>query len=188
MISRNGGDVYSVPKFVLALGAVVSALPALAQCGFQSKPIAGFSWYRAEGWPTPGIDDADSVALLTVNRDGLPLIVDGRKSDWPEGLTASRLMHERDYHLVFPAAVYEDNGQRRQLQPAGFSLVALLRWDVRGKPYAYSYTILSDTVACGFSMDLIDDVGDGKFRILKSSDRMTIGFPPIPAWVSKPNS
>ncbi len=180
--------MHSAIKFVLAFSTILSSSQALAQCGFQSKPISGFSWYRAEGWPTPGVDDAESVAPLAVNRNGLPLIVNGRKDDWPEGLTASRLVHERDYHLVFPAVIFEDNGQRRQSQSAGFSLVALLRWEVRGKPYAYSYTILSDTVACGFSMDLIDDVGDGKFRVLKSSDRLTIGFPPLPVWISKPNS
>ena len=42
---------------------------------------------------------------LTVNRNGIPLIVNGREDDWPEGLTASRLTQERNYHLVFPSWV-----------------------------------------------------------------------------------
>ncbi|HVT97231.1 MAG TPA: hypothetical protein VHE33_06960 [Acidobacteriaceae bacterium] len=175
-------------KVVFILLAYTCTLSVRAQCGFFSKPITGFNWYRAEGWPTPGVDDAKSIVPLTINRKGMPLIIDGRDVNWPEGITVSRLTHEKDYHLVFPSVIFQEDGQRKQMQPAGFSLVALLRWEVHGKPYALTYSVLSDTVACGFSMDLIDDVGDGKFRQMQSSNRMTIGFPPLPVWANRPTS
>jgi hypothetical protein len=180
--------MHSAAKFALALGTMVIAIPTPAQCGFQSRPIAGFSWYRSEGWPTPGVRDAKIIAPLAIDRSGIPLVVNGRRDDWPEGLTVSRVRPKHDYHFVFPSVDFEENGQHRQMQSASFSLVALLRWEMGGQPYAYTYTILSDTVACGFSMELIDDIGDGKFRVLKSPDRVTFSFPPLPAWTSKPKS
>jgi hypothetical protein len=103
--TKGPWGLHVVAKFALALGTIAPAVAAPAQCGIQSKPIAGFNWYRSEGWPTPGADDVKSILPLTVNRNGVPLIVNGREDDWPEGLTASRLTQERNYHLVFPSWV-----------------------------------------------------------------------------------
>jgi hypothetical protein len=167
-------------KVALAsLTILTGALPVPAQCGFFSKPVAGFTWYRAEGWPTPGVEDAKAT---------VPLNAKGRPYGWPEGLTVSQFVHELNHHIVFPSTIFEENGERKRTQPAAFILTGLWRWEMDGKPYAYTYTILSDTVACGFSMDLIDNRGDGKFRLMQSSDHGVTGYPPLPAWAAQPKS
>jgi hypothetical protein len=66
---------------------------------------------------------------------------------------------------------------------------------VNGTPYAYSYELGPYDVACLSSVDIIDDRGDGKFRLMTSPGHMlmvapdrTPEPPPIPEELQKPKS
>jgi hypothetical protein len=62
---------------------------------------------------------------------------------------------------------------------------------MNGTPYAYSYELWPD-VACDANVDIIDDRGDGKFRLMTAPGHLIMGKdptpPPVPAWLSKPKS
>jgi hypothetical protein len=71
----------------------------------------------------------------------------------------------------------------------------MLRWEMNGTPYAYSYELGQHDVACFASVDIIDDRGDGKFRLMTSpghtlmvSPGSTPEPPSVPEWLQKPKS
>ena len=96
------------------------------------------------------------------------------------------------YHVTFPEAVFEENGKRMKMGVRSFGLHYLVRWEFQGKPYAYSYLLLPDDVACSFTVDIVDDKGDGVFRSLVTPGHFIFDRdpqpPPLPSWAVKPES
>jgi hypothetical protein len=166
------------------------ASPCAAQCGFAIVPAAEQRWYRDEGWLIPGLSDAKGFA-------DMHRTVDGKPQDWvwPEGVTAHIAVHDHDYDVQFPDAVFDDGGSNKRMLSRKFLLYRMLRWEVNGKPYAYSYLLGPHDVACTSSVDIVDDRGDGKFRLMISPGHLLIGPigrepspPPIPEWLQQPKS
>jgi hypothetical protein len=158
----------------------------MAQCGFDAQPAALTRWYREQGWPLPGLSDAKAIEPYSLQFDGKPRA-------WPEGITVFVLVHKDGYQLRFPGLMFDDNGARKKMVPQTFELEQLLRWKYRGVTYAYRYYIWPLSYACDAVVDLIDDRGDGKFRLLLSSPGESFMAPnpvppPVPAWLTKPNS
>ena len=160
-------------------------LPTSAQCGFTVKPIEDVRWYRAAGWPTPGVADAEAIRKVTVKTDELPYA-------WPEGLTVSAILHRPKYQVNFPEVIFNDNGVQKKMQSSVFQLGLFFRWEMNGKIFAYSYELFPHDLLCSTMIDLIDDRGDGKFRIMASPGHAFFGAhatpPPIPEWLRKPQS
>jgi len=176
-----------VARFVRAacmvLLACSCALLGHAQCGFTSTPASVVRWYRSQGWQTPGVDDAKSIRPI-VGRT-----LDGRPLPWPEGVTVSMIEHEDNYRVHFPGAIFDQHGVRRKMLPATMGLKWLYRWEISGRPYAYSYFLLPDDVACFYTVDLVGDRGDGKFLLMLSPGHaMSREIPSIPKWGIKPKS
>jgi hypothetical protein len=84
-------------------------------------------------------------------------------------------MHDPNYRVSFPAAVFEENGKPKKMQARTVGLHMLLRWEIYGKPYAYSYDLWPEGLLCTFSVDLVDDKGDGIFRLLVSPGHIMQG-------------
>ena len=61
---------------------------------------------------------------------------------WPVGITVSMVVHENDYRVSFPEAVFDENGIHKKMLPGVFQLKQLLRWEMNSKTYAYSYYLL----------------------------------------------
>jgi hypothetical protein len=156
-----------------------------AQCGFAITPAANIKWYRENGWETPGVADAKSIAKFNVTINGKPKV-------WPDGITVSVIEHEKDYRVSFPEAIFNDEGIQKKMLSRTFHLVQLLRWEMNGKPYAYSYYLLPYDVACDSSIDIVDDKGDGKFRLITSPGHPVVSInplpPPVPGWLMTPKS
>lgn len=161
-----------------------------SQCGFVVQPAASISWYRKEGWKVPGVTDSQAIKPVE-------LTVNGQRPDWPAGVAVSMIIHKRGYQVTFPAAIFEGDGKRKRMRPTVGSLRLLLRWEMNGKPYAYSYELESSRYLCTFSVDIVDDKGDGIFRtmvtpghLLHSSHLPSPGPqpPPLPEWLKKPVS
>ena len=174
----------------LSLMACALAFPCAGQCGFAIVPAADTHWYRNEGWPIPGLSDAKGFA--NIHRT-----IDGKPNDWvwPEGITVHWVVHDEGYDVQFPDAVFEDNGSRKRMLPRSFRVYQMVRWEMNGIPYAYSYELGPHDVACLASVDIIDDVGDGKFRLMTSPGHTLFSAPghnpeppPIPEWLKKPKA
>jgi hypothetical protein len=173
-----------------ALLACSVASPCVAQCGFAIVPAADAHWYREQGWPIPGLDDAKGFAKIHRTIDGKP-----KDWVWPEGITVSWVVHGEDYNVQFPDAVFDENGSQKRMLPRSFRLYQMLRWEMDGTPYAYSYELGPYDVACTASVDIIDDRGDGKFRLMISPGHLLMAPPgqnpeppPVPEWLQKPKS
>ena len=161
-----------------------------AQCGFAIVPAADTHWYREQGWPIPGLSDAKGFAKIHRT-------VDGKPKDWvfPEGITVSWVAHPDNYHVQFPDAIFDDNGSQKRMLARSFKLYQMVRWEMNGTPYAYSYELGPHDVACMATVDIIDDRGDGKFRLMASPGHtLTVAPghdpvpPPVPEWLQKPKS
>jgi hypothetical protein len=128
------------------------------------------------------VADAKSIRKVNLNVDGAP-------QAWPDGVTVSMIQHDGKYEVRFPAAVFDDNGTRRKMLAGRFQLEWLLRWEINGKPYAYSYELWPLDVACDSTIDIIDDRGDEKFRLMTSPGHLIVSRhptpPPIPEWAKK---
>lgn len=180
-------------RLAIAAVWVLSAdLPACAQCGLAVAPAAETRWYRSEGWTIPGIDDAKRIAPIHWTTDGK-----AKDLHWPEGITVSVVVHDDDYRFItIPGAVFNDGGKKERLLQQSAYLYWMFRWEIHGKPYAYSYDLGSAHTGCGFSFDLIDDRGDGKFRLMVAPGHSVLNHspgtvpepPPLPAWTVKPSS
>ena len=151
-----------------------------AQCQFSAEPIANTTWYRSEGWRPPAIRDGRATRSFNVT-------INGKPPAWPAGVSVSEIVHRKGYRVTFPAAIFEENGTREKMRSRTLVLGELLRWDISGKPYAYSYELVPNGVACMFSVDLLDDKGDGIFRVMVSPGHTRFdprfGPPPLPALV-----
>jgi hypothetical protein len=160
-------------------------LPASAQCGFAIVPAADVSWYRDAGWATPGVADAKSIAKVN-------LIINGKPYVWPDGITVSAIVHDHDYRVSFPESIFDENGAHKKMISNTFQLGRLLRWEMNGKVYAYSYVLLPLDVACMATIDIVDDKGDGEFRLMTPVGHAFMGGnptpPPVPEWLNKPKS
>ena len=172
----------------LALGLI--SYPSSAQCGFAIVPAADNNWFRSEGWPIPGLSDAKGFAAIHRTNDDKP-----DDFAWPEGVTVTWVAHDKSYEVQFPEAVFEENGSRKRMLPRQFALYSMLRWQMNGVTYAYSYELGPHDVACTSSVDLIDDRGDGKFRRMISPGHTLLAHrgqtppaPPIPDWIQKPKA
>jgi len=172
----------------IALVTVVAcsySLPSLAQCGFAIAPAAGVRWYREQGWQLPGLGDAKGIGPLNLTVNGQPKV-------WPEGITVSTVLHDEGYRVLFPDAVFDDSGARKRMLARRFGLSRMLRWEIHGTPYAYSYDLSPLDVLCITTVDIIDDRGDGKFRLMTSPGHAIIFRdivpPPVPEWLSNPKS
>jgi hypothetical protein len=165
---------------LLGLMACLSGFPCGGQCGFSIMPAAAVRWYRGQGWSIPGLSDAKSVRPMQVTVDGAP-------KTWPKGLTVAIVTHDDPYRVRFPEAIFEEGGTHKKMLAGAFDLKQMLRWEMNGRTYAYSYWLLPKDIGCDASIDLIDDRGDGRFRLLispghviKSSDPQP---PPVPEWL-----
>lgn len=73
-----------------------------------------------------------------------------------------------------------------------FELELLLRWEYHGKVYAYSYYLYPPPDACDAVVDIVDDRGDGKFRLLLPTwytiMRLDREPPALPSWLKEPQS
>jgi hypothetical protein len=172
----------------VALAALIAcSYPSLspAQCGFAIEPAADVHWYREQGWQPPGLNDAKRIGPLNVTINGVPKV-------WPEGITVSVVVHDDGYRVRFPEAVFEDNGTRKKMLPRSFELSQMVRWEMHGTAYAYSYFLLPLDMLCIATVDIIDDRGDGKFRLMASPGHTVMGRemapPPVPEWLNKPKS
>jgi len=160
-------------------------LSSMAQCGFGIVPAASVNWYRAEGWHISGIADAKSIVELH-------LTVNDKDYIWPDGISVSMVMYQDNYNVRFPEVIFEDSGDHKKMLSRVFGLSQLLRWEMNGKTYAYSYLLIPHDVACSSTIDIIDDKGDGKFRVMTSPGHV-IQFknptpPPVPEWLKQPQS
>ncbi|WP_148210178.1 hypothetical protein [Candidatus Korobacter versatilis] len=169
-------------SLLVALFAVVISLPLLAQCGFRVDPVAESNWYSEEGWPTPGMDQRQWIPVnITMDEKPQPL---------HEGFTVSAIALPHNSHATFPGTLFDEGGVHKKLRSQTMLLFALYRWSFNGKPYAYSYQLAPTDVACSFTMDLIDDRGDGKFRKLTLPGHVVLPRrmdpPPLPKWTSGP--
>jgi hypothetical protein len=170
--------------FSVVLGIAV-ATPCHSQCGFEVDPAQSTRWHRNEGWPLPGLNDAKAIRAFRTP-------VGGREQPWPDGITVSLIEHDKDYQVRFPTMIFDENGSLKKLQQQNFYVEQLLRWRYRGKTYAYSYYLYPPNSACDSMIEIIDDRGDGRFRILIPT-MLSIGSgnpepPPVPEWLEKPKS
>ena len=177
--------------FLLVLGCAC-AFACRAQCGFHIEPAAESGWFRAEGWTTPGVADAKWARVVRKTADGKEQSV-----GLPAGISVSMAVHDHGpnhgYDVWFPDSLFSTEGIEKRLKAARFLLYELVRWEMDGKVYAYSYLLGPYDVACTASVDLIDDKGDGKFRWMVPGGHTLIvpppnhpEPPPVPEWVKKP--
>ncbi len=165
--------------------AGLCSFPSSAQCGFAIEPAADVRWYREQGWPLPGLSDAQRVEPLHVTINGQPKV-------WPDGITVSIVTHPDGYRVQFPEAIFEANGSQKKMLARSFGLGQMVRWEMHNTPYAYSYELWPRGILCDTTIDIIDDRGDGKFRLIKSPGHLVMGRemapPPVPEWLNKPKS
>ena len=81
-----------------------------AQCQFLSEPIAITNWYLSEGWHAPGVSDGQAARPLKVN-------INGKRPEWPSGVTVFEIVHTKDYRVTFPAAVFQENASLNLFVP-----------------------------------------------------------------------
>lgn len=175
-------------KFAIITAAFLAGPVAIcAQCGFAFEPAAAVRWYRNEGWKIPGLADAKAIVPINHEIDGKPV-----PWDFPEGITVHWVQHNAGYRVTFPTSIFERDGQRTKMLAREFILYQMVRWEVNGKPYAYSYELGPLDVACTANIDIIDDKGDGIFRVMTPNGHTLMGqkpmSPPIPEWAKPPKS
>jgi hypothetical protein len=171
-----------IPLFFVL--ACAGAIPCVAQCGFVVEPASQAGWFREEGWLLPGLKDTKEIKPFHLRADAYP-------KAWPDGITASLLMHEDGYQVRFPEAIFDDKGARKRMSPVTFNLIQLVRWRYHGTIYAYTYSLWPQNSACGAGAIIIDNRGDGKFRLMiptMLSKDDNPGPPPVPEWLNRPKS
>jgi hypothetical protein len=171
---------------VNAAAFLVGPIAVCAQCGFAFEPVAAVRWYRSEGWTIPGLADAKAITPTRLEIEGKPV-----PWDFPEGVTAQWVQHNDSYRVTFPAAIFERDGQRTKMLAREFILYQMVRWEVDGKPYAYSYLLGPLDVACSANIDIIDENGDGVFRVMTPNGHTLSRHaeaPPLPGWAKKPKT
>jgi hypothetical protein len=160
-------------------------MPLIAQCGFIGKPVAANEWYRSEGWSLPGVADAKQVAPVNIT-------LNGEAFNWPAGVELAALIHPKKYVVSFPAALFETGGAKQIMSARRLQLGYLYRWEFHGNVYAYSYELIPRDLGCLFSIDLVDDRGDGVFRVMRLDGHAfrlpKNGYPAVPDWAKKPKA
>ena len=111
----------------------------------------------------------------------------------PKGITVTWVAHDPNYDVRFPEALFEEDGKPKRMLQRRFKLYSMFRWEMNGRTYAYSYSLGPYDVACAASVDIIDDRGDGKFRLMTSPGHSLLGSqsrspdpPQVPDWLGKP--
>lgn len=181
---------------IVSLIVCASAVPCAGQCGFAIVPAAEQRWYRNEGWPIPGLSDAKGFAVIHRTVDGKPselVLPEGISVTWAAFGQDSQFMN---YHVQFPDVFFDDEGTRKHMLARSFKVYKMLRWQMKGTTYAYSYLLGASDVACMSSVDIIDDRGDGKFRLMTVPGDTYLGEakgdppepPPVPDWLKKPKT
>ena len=171
---------------IAILLALLSPIPVAASaCGFQFDPVGDIRYLRSQGWQLPGTADFDPSA--PVKYLGLYPV---RKV---VGAKASALPHYEDPYIVeFSAQEFQVDGARKRMRPAVVR-AAIIRWEMNGKTFAYSYGlvplsahrikekwVVDGEAGCSFDVTFIDDRGDGVFRVLvPTSMREDL----VPDWV-----
>jgi len=164
------------------------SMPALAQCHFVAEPVANTVWYRREGWSLPGVQDGRAFVRINFKTaDGKQ-----RSLNWPDGVTVSGLPSNQGFSATFPEATFEENGTKMRMPQRKVGVHWLWRWEINGMPYAYTYDLEPYDVGCSFTIDLVDDKGDGVFRTMVTAGHspmtLTPQPPPLPTWAVKPQS
>ena len=171
-------------RLVLAIVTWGCGCLCSAQCGFSIEPAADVRWFRLEGWATPGVSDAKTFAPVKLEVNRKP-----QSWNWPEGVSAKIAVHDYGYNVAFPEAVFVDGAVKKRMMSKRFLLYRLIRWEMDGKVFAYSYELGPYDVMCAATIDLIDDTGDGKFRLMIPYGHVLMGdtqSPQIPQWAQRP--
>ena len=158
----------------------LAAVPACADCGFRFNPVSTLQYYRENGWALPGVSRASAATAS----------FDARLNDLP-GAKAYRLMDRRSSPVLkFPAQEFVLDGTRQKTQPFE-ARATIVQWKVGTRVVAYSYSlnpgrsrhvngkIVFQGYACIFGLTVIDDRGDGVFRVL-IPDQLTPEL--LPLW------
>lgn len=175
---------------MVAVGVLSAAHSAFAQCGLAVAPVDETRWYRNEGWEIAGLSDAKFRPLHWME--------DGKQKDWhwANGVTVSAYMPDDNHRqLTIPGATFDDSGSPKKLLEQSAYLYWISRWEIYGKPFAYSYYLGSAHTGCAFTFDLVDDRGDGKFRLMVAPGHSAMNHgpgadpepPPLPSWTTKPS-
>lgn len=174
----------------IALLVVIAAIPCVAfPCTFQFDPAAVAKYYRSDGWQLPGINLKSSAP----DRYAGPY----PGADIP-GARAVALPHEAyPYIIEFPAQTFNFDGTLKRMRHVQ-ARAAILRWEMNGHIFAYSYGLIPVSahridgkwkidveLGCIFNATFIDENGDGVFRLLVPQ-ALTESL--IPAWVKRPES
>lgn len=171
-----------------ALLLITSALGGA--CEFKFDAVAIPRYYRADGWQLPGIIDYNAKAKV----DYLGLY----QASSVAGAKAFALPHDEDPYIVeLPVQLFTLDGKEQRMRSMQ-ARAGILRWEMGGKIFAYSYGLvpvaahrtngvwkIDVEVGCVFSATFIDETGDGVFRLLVPS-KLTESL--VPAWVKKPEA
>ena len=173
---------------IVLLAAVVVMPCLVSPCTFQFDPAAHVKYYRSEGWQLPGLADVNSSAT------GRYVGFYPQVTNIP-GARALALPSERDHVIDFPAQTFMFDGALKRMRPA-LMVSAIVRWEVNGRIFAYSYGLIpvsahrtkskwkiDSMAACIFDATFIDENGDGVFRLLVPQ-ALTESL--VPAWVKLP--
>lgn len=113
----------------------------------------------------------------------------GKRPGLPDGVTVSATVDSFSAH--FPEAAFSENGTSKKMLARTIEVKVIYRWEINGRPYAYSYTLSPRELLCFFTVDFIDDKGDGIFRVMTSPGHPAITLgppPPVPGWARKPKT
>ncbi len=113
----------------------------------------------------------------------------GKRLGLPDGVTVSATVDQFSAH--FPEAVFAENGISKKMLARTVDVKVIYRWEINGRPYAYSYTLIPRDLLCFFTVDFVDDKGDGIFRVMTSPGHASITLgapPPVPEWARRPKA
>jgi hypothetical protein len=176
-------------RIVLLTAAVI--IPCVTHaCTFQFDPAANVKYYRSEGWKLPGIADFSSSAPV---RD----IEQYPVTNIPAARAIPLLHDEYPYVIELPAQTFTLDSAPKRMHPV-LALAAILRWEMDGKIFSYSYGLIpvsahringkwkiDSEAGCIFNATFIDESGDGVFRLMVPGS-LTESL--VPAWVKRPQS
>lgn len=162
-----------------------------AQCHFEAVPVAASVWYRSTGWNMPGVNYHPRSLKPRSDIVFMPVTVkdEGMRPGLPDGVTVSATVSPFSAH--FPEAVFAENGISKKMLARTVDVKVIYRWEIHGRPYAYSYTLIPRDLLCFFTVDFMDDKGDGIFRVMTSPGHAAITLrapPPVPEWARKPKA
>jgi len=175
----------------IVLLTVAAIIPCVTHaCTFQFDPAANVKYYRSEGWNLPGIADFNfSAPVRYLGQYPTASIPAARAIPLPHA--------EYPYIIEMPAQTFALDSAPKRMRPV-LARAAILRWEMDGKIFAYSYALIPVSARrmngnwqidseslCVFNATFIDETGDGVFRLLVPG-RLTESL--VPAWVKRPQS